>query len=131
MSDWINPLEYSNPIGRATVTFAWAYGLSRVLGLCDKHTGSALGASLLGEAWRWAEGTAKWAADQGLEKVQQVIAFVQDTLNSFGLGGLVAPVTSWLTSTIQGLREWLQRTGVVGSMLLALFAGMLILRVRA
>jgi hypothetical protein len=86
---------------------------------------------LLGEAWRWAEGTAKWAADQGLEKVQQVIAFVQDTLNSFGLGGLVAPVTSWLTSTIQGLREWLQRTGVVGSMLLALFAGMLILRVRA
>lgn len=110
------------------------YGALSTLGACGTAAGvggAAVIAKPIVDAINRFINWIKSLIDKGAEFVQQVIAFVQDTLNSFGLGGLVAPVTSWLTSTIQGLREWLKRTGAVGSMLLALFAGMLILRVRA
>jgi hypothetical protein len=63
--------------------------------------------------------------------VQTGLAAAQQALDSLGLGGLIAPVTSWLSSNVEGMADWLKRTGALGSMLLALFAGMLILRVRA
>lgn len=105
------------------------------LAVCTAAGGGFYLSGGVGYLWKrfmeWWYGVADAAVDGGKKVLIESLAFVQEALSAFGLGGLVAPVTSWLSSTIDGLAQWLKRTGALGTMLLAVFAGMLILRVRA
>ena len=105
------------------------------LAVCSAAGGGLYFTGALGKLFRqfldWWNRLVDGAVDAGKQLIQSGLAAALQALASLGLGGLIAPVTAWLASNVEGMADWLKRTGALGSMLLALFAGMLILRVRA